>query len=219
MSKTKFVTTFAFLALFATILGVTSVSASTDLVEFNGVFQEGTTLYSDTIQINGGDIWGKDAYPDKTGLNERVKVCEIVNKTKKTRVCTTNEAGYVNKTKRVCSRAGYFEPIVCEDVVYQQKTKAKRICETVEIQVPKEVCHWERNNPAIIACRNPNGEYTNQLRLENFGVSFDAGSSWQPVPYYGGRLEVGTVDALFRVIVPSECSPTYKIDKAIYVRQ
>ena len=77
------------LSSFLIIYSIINVLAlSPQNVHFNGVFQNGTTLYSDSLNIDDGYIFGRDVYPIRN--NTREKICEIKNRTKTERVCTNN---------------------------------------------------------------------------------------------------------------------------------
>lgn len=160
-------------------------------VFFNGEWVNGITLYSDTIHISNGYIFGKDVSPDRSTITQE-------------RVCETT---YKQKTRRVCER-----------VVINGRTK--RQCHTEYYQVPKTKCKTVKT-PTY--CLNPNGDYTNSLRLENFKVSFDGGSTWEDIPYKPSRsngyykLIVTNEDVKFKVEIPEMCSPEYLIDDAITI--
>lgn len=71
--------------------------ASATVVQFNGVWSEGTTLYSDTYNVDGA-IYGRDAYPLRSGYQPRTctKIYETVTEKKcrwvhRQRVCTLTE--------------------------------------------------------------------------------------------------------------------------------
>lgn len=205
------------LAVTIFVFSVASMSAFIqDNVEFgNSQFEEGKTLYSGPYNVDFGQVYGKDVYPVSSNTGQRVKVCEVINKTKKQRVCRPNDLGYVNKTKTRCYTQGANRPIVCEQVVYQQRVRSSRICEYVEVVTPVTKCSYVRVNPNIpVLCENPTGNPTNSLKLENFQLSFD-NSSWQDIPYSENKLTIHNENVYFKVNIPNNCSPTYDIDKAI----
>lgn len=164
------------------ILFISIASAQTQYVSFNGDFQEGSTLFSDSYSFDFVKLSGKDVYPIRdSSMNKRIKTCTTI---------------YKEKTKRVC-----------------QRIDGKRKCSVITYEIPKTTCKYMRQNAVNVSCLNPNGEYTNQLRLENFYYSID-GVNWVQVPYQTISLYNET-NLQFKLIIPDKCSPTYSIDKAI----
>lgn len=180
--------------LIVSLFLLNSVLALDEYVTFNGNFNNGTTLYSDVYPSGIYSVYGTDVYPviDNT-QNQRQKVCTTYFREKRNRVCHT-------------------------EIINNRR---KRICEIQITQIPYEKCRYYRINPVTIGCLNPNGEYTNQLRLENFKVSLDFGSSWVEVPYsqYGNPSFSVNSPLMFKVDIPIVCSPTYEINKAIRIVQ
>lgn len=185
-----------------------SLSLTSGLLQnviFNGDFQNGTTLYSNITHINNGTIWGSDVYPDRSTIISQ-KVCSNVTLTYKSPVCETNITNY---TRVVIIRHRY-------NVTYENITTQRviRFCREQTFTKNVSQCKYITST---IACFNPDGNYTNQLKLQNFEISFDNGSSWKSIPYYPNKISVNETDLLFRVNIPVTCSPAYYINRAIEI--
>lgn len=184
-----------YLLIFLVSLSLISIASAEQInITFNGDWANNVSLFSDSIYVNNGFIFGSDVYPI-TVPQTRVQSC-----------VTT----YKEKTKRVC------EIVVVDG-------RRRRQCHIETYQIPKTVCRWTTSPPVTYACLNPNGEYTNQLRLENFKFSIDNSTTWQPVPYEAThfnnytRMFLNNITAIFRVDIPPVCSPTYEINKSIKI--
>lgn len=182
-------------AIFFLIASICLVSADHQInVTFNGEWNNGTTLYSDDIYVKNHSIVGKDVYPFRMPQN-RTKVCQTT---------------YTTKVKKVCEIL-YFDG------------KRMRQCHTETYQIPKTKCKIV-TTPTVYACLNPNGEYTNQFRLENFKVSLDGGTTWQDIPYapnfFNGYYQLIVVGKFvrFKVNIPEICYPSYKINDSIVIK-
>lgn len=64
-------------------------------------------------------------------------------------------------------------------------------------------------------CMNPDGSYTNQLKLMNFKYTTD-GVNWNTIPYLP-KAKYVTGCYQFKVDIPDNCIPSYDINKAIYL--
>lgn len=211
---------FSLLAIcFLFVLSIVTVSGASYMqqrVEFGKEnFAEGITLYSEPIHIYFGKIWGRDVYPDDSrNINVREKVCTTEIKKKRVRECRTNTDGFRERKVKRCYTRGNQYPTVCETIIKKIPIKSKRICEWKTIDVPKEKCKFVTSNPSPILCINPDGTASNVLKLENFEMSFD-NLTWQDIPYINDKLRIEDETVYFRVNIPEQCSPTYRIDKAI----
>lgn len=179
---------FMWLVLGIFILSFSFVSAL-DNVNFNGNWSPGDTLYSDNLFISDGYFYGKDVYP--------IRNCH------KETVCKSYEYHYEKVCLKYSDSTGRC--------IKHQKNKIIDGCKRYgTISVCEKI--------GCTACMNPNGEYTNQLRLENFQYSLD-GINWNEVPYKNDRIYLENSSIQFRLIIPSECSPEYYFNKAIYYNE
>ncbi len=164
-------------------------------VEFNGNFVNGTTLYSDIYEIDGY-VYGKDVYPIKSSV-QSIKICE--NKT-----INVSQNVCMNKTI-VRTIGGNKMNITIKSCSYKKVEKTVTICKTIRIP--------------IICFNNITKVYTNQLSLNNFEYSLD-NSTWQQVPYFNynySKIYINSTYVLFKVNIPSVCSPEYYINKSIFI--
>lgn len=191
------------LALVLSVMLISLVQAS-ELVTFNGNFQNGTTLHSNVKHLTNQSFYGKDVYKDRSTIYSNV-VCtnETINYMEP--VCVSNTTYY---TRLVRVRHGH-------NITYENRTysRTRRECHSESRTKIVESCRTVRTK---IGCLNPNGVYTNQLNLMNFEYSFD-GSNWFKVPYPRNEIFVSDADVQFRVIIPAVCSPVYFINSAIYI--
>ena len=185
------------IALLVSIVGM--VLATSEYVIFNGQWGNGTTLFSNMSYFVQVNFTGKDAYPIRENCTTET-VCRswnyYYNKTcLKYSTRTTNRDGTPRciKWKR--------EKIITDCKRYRDITRCSRI-----------------QNSKII-CYNPNGEKTNQLRLENFfytiNNTIDGGTSWNAVLYT--KINLTETNLTFKVDIPVNCTPTYDINKAIRI--
>jgi len=205
---------------------------------FNGNFVPGTTLYTSTINVVNSQLYGRDVYPTKENptqeschveyynITKRVRYYDNIMVDKTKRVCHY-EYVEITKTKRVCSSVNHQR--ICNNVEYLS-TKRERVCELESYQVSKRISLYrneieqkskticDSNIPNLpIGCLDPiTGVYTNQLSLSNFKMSINNGP-WQNVPYGINQMHISNANIVFKVDIPSVCSPTYDINKAIYI--
>lgn len=187
------------------VLTLNFVLADELYVNFNGDFEEGAVLYSNWY--NGtSNIYGKDAYPNRSTIfQETICTNETINYMEP--VCVLNTT-YVTRLVRI--RHGY-------NVTYENRTIARTTRE----------CHSENRNRIVQSCRrvrtrigclNPGGAcglYTNQLKLAgNFFYSTD-GTNWINMTY--GNIHLNNESVRFKVQIPSICTPSYTINRAIIV--
>ena len=191
---------------------IPSVSASTTNVHFNGVFENGTTLYSNPFNIADGYIYGRDVYKIRSTIAPPQQICTLSNITYKEPVCILNVTATKSRIVRVRHGNNVTYVNVTRDIVkkkchIENKTKEVQTCRTI-------------SQP--IGCLNPSGIFTNQLELSNFGYSTDSGITWNPIPYFvflPDRVHIISSSVLFRVVIPAICYPQYSIDSAITVEQ
>ena len=87
--------------------------------------------------------------------------------------------------------------------------------------------HWQRDKTATCAryaerklCKgvkircNNDGKVTNQLSLANFYYTFD-GVSWEEVSYE--EIDLNGEKVMFKVSIPSFCSPAYDVNSSIMI--
>ncbi len=195
--KMKRMLLFVFLMLFFTSLVYVS---AVQYVNFNGDFGNGSTLYSNTYFIQNFSIYGKDVYP--------VKNCSLQNVTS-TRKKSTFVTEYLNRTKTTCRLINHTKN--CTSTDYQIPRKVRTFI-LVPYQRTISVCD---PIPLPIGCENPG--FTNQLSLGNFAMSFDSGATWQNIPYQPNQTLIINSTLLFKLDIPSVCSPVYDINKSIVI--
>jgi len=172
----------------------------TTKVEFEGVFQEGTTLYSDSHHIVDGYFYGLDAYP-LDGVE-----CTIEEVEKRVRVCETVNYDAVQTCYLLDSEEQHC--ITKE----QSRERTRRICHYETVIEERERCSRAKR-----ACENPvNGRITNQLNLASFEYSFD-GTNWDAVPYPQDKIFATNQDIEFRVNIPTVCKPDYDINNSVRI--
>lgn len=133
-----------FLTLILSVMLVSSVHAA--YVDFNGDFQNGTTIYSDWITVDHY-FYGKDAYPIRTCHTETV--------------CSSYNYHYERTCLAYSERTGRCTKRKTEKIIDDCKRYAeRRICEPL----------------GCTLCANPDGVSTNQLKLMNFEYKFRGGS-------------------------------------------
>ena len=194
-------------------LSITSVVAvNVTYVNFKGNFSNGTILYSDNYFINNGTIIGYDVYPIRKNC-----IIETVNKIK--RVCRIQTI-YLNRTKIKCELIENQRN--CFIVPYQVPKKV-RVCENIQYQIKSTKCNKINITETQIKCQNPNGENTNQLRLENFMYSVNNGTNWSNLSYEPSinnnftKLIKINQTALFKLEIPQTCFPVYNTSQAIKI--
>jgi hypothetical protein len=154
-------------------------------VTFNGKFNPGVTLYSDWYFIN--QTFAKDVYPIRG-----IQFCETQQK------CSIYNYHYIKTCIKFNQRG--------QCSIY----KTTKITDNCKTYTNIQVCKNTKSYAAI--CYNPKGLATNQLSLNNFFYSTD-GINWNQVKY--GYNYYPTIEAQFKVVIPSVCTPTYDINKAI----
>jgi hypothetical protein len=164
-------------------------------INFNGEFKQGTTLYSDTYNINSY-FQGKDVYKIKNSILNKV-VCKNETITYYNYSCENKSIGY---------KYVYVNGIKTKVIIYSI------VCSNKKVIGLREVC---KNVSSPIICYNPiTHANTNQLSLTNFEYSLDE-INWIRVPY--SRLYINNTDIRFRVNIPSQCSPVYDINNSISI--
>lgn len=173
---------------FILVTSILTISATSSTpVIFNGAWSNGSTLYSNVLPTGNYVFNSKDVYPIRAAP-----------------LCTTTTT---------CSVYNYHYETTCKlynnynRCIFTLKARIKDDCKTYKT-VTKCV------SPKI-GCTNPaTGVYTNQLSLKSFEYSLD-GFNWNVVPY--NKLVVSNSAVVFRVNIPSVCSPEYYINKSISI--
>jgi hypothetical protein len=212
--KVKYIFIVVFL-LFA-VGFVSAIQYNKTNVTFSGSFGAGKTLETDWYKIENGSFYGKNAYPIIDPVKrKREKVCTVIFKEKRKRFCERKIVGYKNKTKRLCHRENRKR--VCERVTYQIPIK-KRVCHIDVYQKPYKRCKymWVSKDHKI-GCLNPRGVYTNAVLLENFDYKIDGG--WQKLQPEPNKTRLQNKSVKFRVVIPSNCTPKYEINKAVIIEE
>lgn len=213
------------LTFFASLVGCLAIlsiaftsyaSAATERVSFLGNFSNGTTLFSDVYDFSNETVtlYGHDVYPIREAQPPRQRVCETTFIEKSKRVCERQIVDYRNRTRKTCYRES--GRTVCETTIVQVPVY-KRVCEIVPYVIERNRCRYVSPPPITYLCVNPNGEATNQLRLENFAYSADNGTSWNAIPYISDRLTIENATLLFKLDIPPICSPSYHMNDAIRI--
>lgn len=202
------------ISFLAIVLLSSMVMASSTFITFNGNWQNGDTLYSDSISINNSYLYGNDVYPVRdSSQNIRIKNCTIEYKQSTKNVCSTIIVGYSERTRRTCKSQNNEQICTTETYLVQ---KNKRVCEKQNISKPYEKCSYITINPIIFGCLNPSGEYTNQLKLENFKYTMD-GIVWKDILYFPNKLKIYNENIIFKLDIPLNCSPEYYYNKAVII--
>jgi len=83
--------------LFSCMMAIHIVSAQIEYVNFQGIFVNGTTLYSQTYNLDSVKLFSKDVYPIKdNSMNQRVKNCTTTYRESTRRVCFINDSGWTD---------------------------------------------------------------------------------------------------------------------------
>jgi len=179
------------LSLILIFLFTAFVSAKEYNVTFNRDFKEGETLYSQ-IYNNISNIFGKDAYPDRSTI---IKNCTTEN------ICEK----YAYHYETICNRTDPFNGR-CTLFI---KRKINDGCIKYENVT---IC----SSTPIGCFNNKTGRYTNQLQLAgNFFYNLDNSSEWIPMTY--GNIILRNASVQFKVQIPSVCKPKYNINKSIII--
>jgi hypothetical protein len=171
----------------ASILSISAALSSTTPTEvtFNGVWANGTTLYSNSFAIGNYIFNSKDTYPIRVP-----SACTT------TTVCSVYNYHYESN----CMRYNSYNKCIM--------TLKTRVNDNCKIYKTVTKCVSPK-----IGCENPvTGVYTNQLSLKAYQYSLD-GVNWNVVPY--NKLVVSNSTVIFRLNIPAVCSPEYYMNKAI----
>lgn len=175
-----------FLTVFVLTISIGLTAASTEYVEFNGEWSNGTVLYSDVFPVGDYSFVGSNVYP----IRPVAKNCI---------------------TKTECAAYNYHYETSCvkyngDRCVLKMISRVIDGCKTYRT---RNIC----TSPKI-GCMNPiTGTYTNQLSLKTYQYSVDGGTSWSIVPY--GKTTIEDSSLQFKLEIPSVCSPEYYMNKAI----
>lgn len=217
-----------YILMFCIISLIASVSAISP--SFNGNFSQGATLFTDSIHIVNSTIFGKDVYPIKTDCTTK-EVCSKYAYTYE-KVCTRYYSD-------ICKRYGYHYERQCiryDTMGNCRGYKAVKISDGCvsyrndlcsnykKVKIPGECLAYRTQvlctGGSPIGCIDPyTGIYTNQLSLRNFKYSLD-GITWNRIPYNSWidpAINIEEADVIFKVDIPSVCTPSYDINNSIQI--
>jgi hypothetical protein len=198
--------------------------------QFNGNWSYGIALYTNLFciaNLTNLTVYGRDVYPINTNCST-IPVCSRYNYTSE-KICTKNYSDPCKKYnyhyEKQCIRFNKYGictsynklrinencSIYREDLCKNYKTiKIKGNCTNYRNQT---LC---TTNSTTGCLDSITGLYTNQLSLSNFKISID-NNSWESIPYENNPKKINNSTIQFKLNIPNNCTPSYEINKAIYM--